>query len=432
MRRPPSLWWWRVWAAATLALAARPATTARQSSALHVRPLDYSPLHAHAHAHAQQWREIGPRTRVFALGAHFDAAAATVTVTALTPRHGKPAVFCAPAAAGRPPPAYAAAAVGGVIDGSVLEYDASIITCATTATAVDAVHLCVGACTSVEPGHFAMPVHTVHRARRPPVFLGACMRMFSDPSSYDTTVDDVVRFLEFHRLVGVDHFTVYALDTTSAAIRCALRSYEREGAVAVIHTNLPVAVDAVLQRGQIATVNDCVHRNKGRYKAFLHADFDEFVVPREHDALVPFIQHQLLNRSVSQIGLRSAFFFRGANESMLASTEREDTVFPFKGRSKYIAVTEDVGVASVHDVLTFARGGGTVVADPAHFLLHHYRKVRKCGATVCADGTSTSGHALAAAAVRDGAMDRFAAPVERAVARRYELMQRHEGGCLAE
>jgi hypothetical protein len=294
------------------------------------------------------------------------------------------------------------------------------------------VYLCVGACARVEAGHFAMPVRTVRRARRPPVFLGACMRMFSDPSSYDTTVDDVVRFLEFHRMVGVDHFTVYAQDTTSAAIRCALRSYEREGAVAVVDTNLPVPVDAVLQRGQIAMVNDCVHRNKGRYKAFLHADFDEFVVPREHDALVPFLQQELRNRSVSQIGLRSAFFFRGANESMAASTEREDTVFPFTGRSKYIAVTDDVSVASVHYVLAFARGGGTVVADPAHFLLHHYRKVHKCGTTVCADGTSTSDHALGAASVWDGAMDRFAAPIERAVVRRYELMQRHKGGCAAE
>ena len=73
----------------------------------------------------------------------------------------------------------------------------------------------------------------------------------------------------------------------------------------------------------------------------------------------------------------------------------------------------------------------TVVADPDHFLLHHYRKMRKCGDTVCADGTSTSGLKLGSM-VEDDAMARFVVPVDDAVRRRHELMELHEGECMKE
>jgi len=113
---------------------------------------------------------------------------------------------------------------------------------------------------------------------------------------------------------------------------------------------------------------------------------------------------------------------------MLSSNERDDNVFPFTARSKYIAATDDVEVANVHHVIAFKRNGGTVVADTDHVLLHHCRMIRKCGTTICPDGTSTAGLPLAAT-VQDDAMARFLQPVEQAVRQRHTLFQLHEGGC---
>jgi hypothetical protein len=325
----------------------------------------------------------------------------------------------------------------GVKDCMTTEYETALETCKTPpgVAAVESVHLCVGNCTTVLPGHFSMAVHNIRRALRPPVFLGACMRLFNDPASYDTSVDEVVEFLEFHKLVGVDHFTIYSHLSVSSALKCSLRSersehYQREGAVNVINIEAPVASDLVHPRGQVSTLNDCVYRNKGFYKFYLHMDVDEFVVPRRNEDLLRYIRQQVRDRNMSQIGLRSAFFYREADVgSMLSSNEREDNVFPFTARSKYIAATDDVDVAIVHHVIAFKRNGGTVVADPDHVLLHHCRKIRKCGTTICPGGTSTAGLPLAAT-VQDDAMARFLQPVEQAVRQRHKLFQLHEDGCL--
>jgi len=90
--------------------------------------------------------------------------------------------------------------------------------------------------------------------------------------------------------------------------------------------------------------------------------------------------------------------------------------------------TRVVELATVHIVPAFTRGGGTVVADPDDFMVHHHRRVSVCGASVCNNGTSTDGMNLTAL-VRDDAMGSFVKPVERAATLRKDAIQRHADEC---
>lgn len=79
-------------------------------------------------------------------------------------------------------------------------------------------------------------------------------------------------WIEFHKMIGVDHFYLYNNMSTDD-YQSVLDPYIEEGIVTLIDWNVP--------HGQISAYWDCVRRIRGESRWVGFIDLDEFVVPRK-------------------------------------------------------------------------------------------------------------------------------------------------------
>lgn len=80
-------------------------------------------------------------------------------------------------------------------------------------------------------------------------------------------------WIEFHRIVGIDHFYLYNNMSTDEYMD-VLNTYINEGLVTLIDWDIP--------HGQISAYLDCVNRFSAETKWIGFIDLDEFVVPRKN------------------------------------------------------------------------------------------------------------------------------------------------------
>ena len=97
---------------------------------------------------------------------------------------------------------------------------------------------------------------------------------------------DIVAFVEFYRMMGVDRFTFYK-DSVSSQVTKILEYYSSIGAVTIIDWKLPdfyVYERSLRVDGIFAALNDCVYRSSfhANYRYVAGVDVDEYIVPRIH------------------------------------------------------------------------------------------------------------------------------------------------------
>ena len=96
---------------------------------------------------------------------------------------------------------------------------------------------------------------------------------------------DIVQYIEIHKLFGVELFIIYIQDV-SQSVRNILESYVAEGTVDLIEWNLKADMSRISRDyGQIATIHECLYRNRGRVKYLGFSDFDEVFMPRTNLSL---------------------------------------------------------------------------------------------------------------------------------------------------
>jgi hypothetical protein len=220
----------------------------------------------------------------------------------------------------------------------------------------------------------------------PQVEFGACIKVLH---SAIPSAQDIVEFVEFSRLLGVEHFTFYN-DTTNERsgtpahvnASCALRCYKEQGLVDVMDFGLDIKDVPIT--GSIISTNDCVYKRRHQYKHHVQVDTDEFIVPR---AGQPFQYHEFLPAvraahniseeaadGVCEYGFQMSFFpqaCRRSNGKYRHETVVREAAYGYKHRSKYISVTKNVIEAGPHYVY---RGvGEKVIVSPNMALVHHYR-----------------------------------------------------------
>lgn len=135
--------------------------------------------------------------------------------------------------------------------------------------------------------HHTPPIPVIAPPTKPPeLALGICLHkgLFSltDPQV-------VIQFMELHRLLGVQWFTIYIQDVPNF-IQGILRSYVAEGIAEIVEWNLNISDFIVRDYGQLAVIHDCLYRNRGRVKYLGFMDFDEVFVPRTHSTLPELLQ----------------------------------------------------------------------------------------------------------------------------------------------
>ncbi len=95
-------------------------------------------------------------------------------------------------------------------------------------------------------------------------------------------------WIEFHKIVGVDHFYLYN-HMSSDNYQEVLRSYIAKGEVTL--------VDWSEEGGQLSAYRDCVNRHGDETQWITFVDIDEFIVPNEDDSIKDFLQ-RFKNRPV--------------------------------------------------------------------------------------------------------------------------------------
>src|ERR1700682_4458448 len=103
-------------------------------------------------------------------------------------------------------------------------------------------------------------------------YLAVCA-MFKDEAPY------LVEWIEFHRLIGVEHFFLY--DNRSAdSSRAVLEPWVRAGVVSVAESSIPLA-----DGGQSLVYADGLERARGHARWLAFLDIDEFLFSPERKSL---------------------------------------------------------------------------------------------------------------------------------------------------
>ena len=205
---------------------------------------------------------------------------------------------------------------------------------------------------------------------------------------------ELVEWIELNKILGADHFVFYNYSIASN-VETVLQSYIKQGLIEVIDWKLPMSVakwpptkekEEIHYFGQLASLNECLLRSRGKTEYLLNLDLDEFIIPRKKG--VKTWQEMLASQPSSSGYLVANVFFRkewNTSETnfsrydiaaryrlvTLLKLQHENTVFNFKTRSKYIVKPYSVEVLGIH---TIWRLSGKLTNIPHDVgLLHHYR-----------------------------------------------------------
>ena len=246
-------------------------------------------------------------------------------------------------------------------------------------------------------------------------------------------VEQLVEFIEINNLFGGQRFVFYKASCGSDYERYLAQSKLHGLVDAVIPWNLPRETDmnrtiAIKYHGQYAVLTDCSYRNiyKTRYVAF--SDIDEILVSRAPNvsSVLTFLKP---NPDVCNYQFRHVLFRKSwpddeevnqdsdiatYNVHSLLKTKRDDHIWAFNKRSKYIAkadMLEIPGIHYAHSCIHENWHPGIVKED--HGLLHHYRRVG-----------SSKLLAPAKFFVHDYTLQRYRDDIMRRIKRIYTIMDR--------
>lgn len=226
----------------------------------------------------------------------------------------------------------------------------------------------------------------------PPTFnnLAVCVK----PLHYDyNEVMEILEFIELHQLMGVNQFFFYN-HTIGDEVNCLLNDYVKEGIVTMLPWKLPlVSQKEIRTEGIFAALNDCLYRTMHLYSHVLFIDFDEFIIPRNHNTYEELFTYLNSTRDLKNTGafvFRNAFFYRqwqddleinnfndplAASLLVLKKTKRIAKLHAHRVRSKYIARPELVNMVGNHFVWQFAvrKKLKSLNVPSGDGIMHHYR-----------------------------------------------------------
>ncbi|GFY54159.1 glycosyltransferase family 92 protein [Trichonephila inaurata madagascariensis] len=207
----------------------------------------------------------------------------------------------------------------------------------------------------------------------------------------------LLEFIEFHRILGVEHFFFYN-HTVGPAVDALLRYYMSQNIVTVLPWSLPILSQKEIRTEAIfSSLNDCVFRTMYLFHYVILLDFDEYIVPREHESYLDML-HQLEEDNKHIRGRPGSFVFKNTffylyweNDTTVYGVEPErppqwvpyfltqyktrrlSSSMKVGSRSKYIVVPERILEVGNHVVWRHTSGSRAISVPDTVALLHHYR-----------------------------------------------------------
>lgn len=207
----------------------------------------------------------------------------------------------------------------------------------------------------------------------------------------------LAEFIELHRILGAEHFFFYN-HSVGQNVDTLLRHYMEQKIVSVLPWNLPVRSQKEIRtEGIFSSLNDCVLRTMHLFHYVIILDFDEYIIPREHDNYLEMLEkleedNKRIRGKPGSFVFRNTFFYLYWENDTTSygvepekppdwtpyfvtqyKTRRLATSMKVGSRSKYILVPERVIEVGNHVVWRHASGSRSIQVPESMALLHHYR-----------------------------------------------------------
>ncbi|XP_064483273.1 uncharacterized protein LOC135396177 isoform X2 [Ornithodoros turicata] len=198
-----------------------------------------------------------------------------------------------------------------------------------------------------------------------------------------TNLVQMAEFIAYYTVIGVTRFTFYAYDMSPAEEQLLLRLRERKHiAIVLLRWNIPTG--DVHTNGQMAAMQDCIHRERFFSEYVLNVDIDEFIVPKIawdlHQAIEllgkdrNYGSFTILHRPFCvEYRLFAPHFELEVPLVTRVYTMRNTLGWPLPQRSKWIGRSKDIETGGVHFVWGHEKGKMMKDLNESQMVLHHYR-----------------------------------------------------------
>ncbi|GFT65553.1 glycosyltransferase family 92 protein [Nephila pilipes] len=197
----------------------------------------------------------------------------------------------------------------------------------------------------------------------------------------------LMEFIEFHRILGVEHFFFYN-HTVGPTVDALLRYYMSQNIVTVLPWSLPILSQKEIRTEAIfSSLNDCVFRTMYLFHYVILLDFDEYIIPREHESYLDMIKQleednkQIRGRPGSFVFKNTFFYLYWENDTTVYGVEPEkppqwvpyfltqyktrrlSSSMKIGSRSKYIVVPERILEVGNHVVWRHTSGKKLIICN---------------------------------------------------------------------
>ena len=198
----------------------------------------------------------------------------------------------------------------------------------------------------------------------------------------------LIEMIEVNRIFGAQRFVFYNISTKpGSTFGDAVEYYGRNDILSVVQWHWPYTHSSrSIYNGQQGARMDCLLRNLYTSKYITFLDIDEFLVPRKTTSWADLLS-SAYNTSCGVL-FRNSFFYTPQNDDekfaedpivkssdyglrTLLKTARSKKIWESGRRSKYIALTRNVKIPSVHVVECYVDKPSDLSVEQG--LLHHYR-----------------------------------------------------------
>ncbi|KAK3578448.1 hypothetical protein CHS0354_037430 [Potamilus streckersoni] len=208
--------------------------------------------------------------------------------------------------------------------------------------------------------------------------------------------EQLIEFIEMHKLLGVSHFIFYNFSIKDAISKKVLDYYSERKEVTVIPWFLPSVMqgDKIWYHGQLSVHNDCMYRAMSMMKHLAIIDIDEFIVPHKENGTWTnsFDSFFKANMNTCALSFDSAFYepvlsYESASNLITMGSLRRSQQFSHV-RTKVIVQPAKVFETGIHHVSKPLNEGMKVIkVNTSEAYMHHYRTCvpnygMQCGKTI--------------------------------------------------
>ncbi|XP_070560531.1 uncharacterized protein [Ptychodera flava] len=185
-------------------------------------------------------------------------------------------------------------------------------------------------------------------------------------------------WLEYHLLVGFQHFYLYTTNGRRDQLSSKLKNYISQGIVSVRSWMSQPWTRLARNLQSLSARNDCLYRSKDRAKWLAFADVDEYFYPVNSDDVREIVESYHNKTKHDVIKMKKGYFRRPADtkvgKRLLIESYRRADLHRYSGRESFVIKPSNVSLINMQsDDITPATVNGHVSVNATTIRVNHYR-----------------------------------------------------------